>query len=158
MVEYVYIIQRVNLLDTNIYKIGRTKQKCLKRVCNYPKGSELVLQVECKDCEKIERDVIKLFRSKYIFRPDIGNEYFEGEKKSMMIDMFDIVMNEGKEEEIGTEGYLPESPQSIAVKNWLVNQTAFIITKNNKDKVSTREVLKQYHDDTEDINMKQKNL
>ena len=98
MVEYVYIIQIREFLGTNIYKIGRTKQECLKRVCSYPKGTILVLQVACKDCEKIEREVINVFKSNYMLRQDLGNEYFEGEKKSMMIDMFDIVMNEGKED------------------------------------------------------------
>ena len=93
----VYIVQIREFLGTNIYKIGKTKQEGLRRVRSYPNGTILLLQVACKDCNKIEKEVISLFRSKYILKQELGNEYFEGDGKSMMIDMFDMVSNEGKE-------------------------------------------------------------
>ena len=91
--QYVYLLQErefVNL-DQPIYKIGKTMQLNSKRFTQYPKGSVLLLQLICLDCNACETQLIKLFTNKYIRRRDIGNEYFEGDFTGMIADIFRIV-------------------------------------------------------------------
>jgi len=45
--EYIYLIREREFIKTNepIYKIGKTKQPCLNRLYNYPKGTALIFQI-----------------------------------------------------------------------------------------------------------------
>lgn len=94
--NYIYLLQEREFIKTNesIYKIGRTKQEQNKRFKQYPKNSKLLLQIECDDCVELEKYLLKIFKDKYKQRKDIGNEYFEGDPKNMINDIFDNVMEE----------------------------------------------------------------
>lgn len=90
--SYIYLIQEREFVNANqnVYKLGKTKQKNTKRASQYPKGSHLVLQKICDDCDQAEKSLITIFKNKFKQREDIGNEYFEGEQKDMIkeIDLF----------------------------------------------------------------------
>jgi hypothetical protein len=94
--HYVYLLQTREFKNSNqdIYKIGRTKKENLKRFEQYPKGSILLLQMKCIDCKYIEKIILKLFREQFEQKKDIGNEYFQGNFKSMMDIIYNIVKNE----------------------------------------------------------------
>lgn len=95
--EYVYLLQEREFINANksIYKIGRTKQETTTRFRNYPKGTKLLLQRSCFDCVRCEKEIIKRFKAnRYICCKNIGNEYFEGDPKSMIKDINFIVDNE----------------------------------------------------------------
>ena len=47
-------------LNENIYKIGKTKQPINKRLSQYPKGSELLLCLKVNNCDKFEKNIIKI--------------------------------------------------------------------------------------------------
>ena len=89
MSNYIYLLQEREFIKTKepIYKIGKTRQKHNDRLKQYPKGSKLLLQLSVDDCDKFERDIIKLFREKYKWRKDIGHEYFEGNYNEMIKDI-----------------------------------------------------------------------
>lgn len=99
MAQYVYLLQTREFINSRqpIYKIGRTKQANFKRFGNYDKGFVMLFQGSCRDCEKLEKQIIILFSIKYERRLDLGQELFEGDQLSMMGDMCDIVRNEGVE-------------------------------------------------------------
>lgn len=67
MTEYIYLLQEREFIKTNenIYKIGKSKQSNLKRILNYPNGTILICQHMCNDCNKLEKELIKLFIKKY---------------------------------------------------------------------------------------------
>ena len=48
----------------------------------------------CKNCHKLEKELIKLFKGKYIFQKDYGNEYFQGDYISMITDIANAIKNE----------------------------------------------------------------
>lgn len=88
--NYIYLLQErefVNL-NQNIYKIGKSKQENCKRINSYPKGSKLILQLLCDNCDLMETQLIALFTDKYVHKEAIGREYFEGEVESMINDIF----------------------------------------------------------------------
>ena len=103
MPEYIYLLQEREFIKTleNIYKIGKSKQENLKRIQNYPNGTELIIQSECDNCDIVEKELIKIFKEKFIQRTDIGTEYFEGDKYKMRKIIFDYI---NKEEEYLEEG------------------------------------------------------
>jgi len=72
-------------------KLVRPNKKHNDRLKQYPKGSILLLQVVCVDCSVTERELITIFKNKYIHRKDIGNEYFEGDYKDMMDVIFENI-------------------------------------------------------------------
>jgi len=87
MVSYIYLLQEREFIKTNepIYKIGKTKQINDKRFKQYPKGSILLLQKYCENCDEKEKELIKIFKNNFIQRKDIGTEYFEGKYEDMML-------------------------------------------------------------------------
>ena len=84
--QYIYLLIEREFIKTNenIFKLGKTKQSNLKRFDSYPKGSKLLYQTICSDCDSIEILLIKIFKKTYKQRKDIGNEYFEGNYKHMI--------------------------------------------------------------------------
>jgi len=96
--NYIYLVKEREFIKTkeNIYKIGRSKQENTKRFLQYPKGSELIIQSRCIDCIKTEKILINLFKTKFIHRRDIGNEYFEGNDLIMQSIIHDLLFNEIK--------------------------------------------------------------
>ena len=95
MSEYIYLLQEREFITTkqNIYKLGKTKQENLQRFKQYPKGSKLILQQVCYDCDMLETQLIREFKNKYIHRRDIGNEYFEGDYNKMVKDIYNKITN-----------------------------------------------------------------
>lgn len=89
--NYIYLLIEREFLALNkpIYKIGRSKQELNKRVVSYPKGSRLLIQIYCDDCIEIESKLLRWFRIKYKSRKDIGSEYFEGDFRLMIADIYD---------------------------------------------------------------------
>ncbi len=87
--QYIYLLQEREFIKTkeNIYKIGKTTQPNHERLKQYPKGSSLLLQSVCSDCNIIEKELINEFKHKFKQRLDIGIEYFEGN----YIDMIRVI-------------------------------------------------------------------
>ena len=98
--QYIYLLQEREFTKTNenIYKIGKTKQENCKRFKDYPKGSILIIQVICENCDTIEKELIHLFKQQFMQRIDIGTEYFQGDPSRMRKVIFDYIMSlESKE-------------------------------------------------------------
>ena len=93
--EYIYLLQEREFIKTNepIYKIGKSKQENLKRICNYPNGTKLLFQIICEKCDFIERELINIFKNKYELQRNIGNEYFKGDYKEMIDDIYKYISN-----------------------------------------------------------------
>jgi len=74
-----------------------TKNANHERFNQYPKGSILFFQTICDDCTNSEKEIIKIFKTIFTHRKDIGNEYFEGDYK-IMIDIIYLTIKNEKEE------------------------------------------------------------
>jgi hypothetical protein len=85
--QYIYLLQEREFIKTkeNIYKIGKTTQLNHERFKCYPKGSKLLIQTICCNCHIFEKELIKLFKDKFIQRIDIGIEYFQGNYMDMIL-------------------------------------------------------------------------
>jgi len=93
---YIYIIREREFINSNkqIYKIGKTSGDCPnKRLCNYPKGSELIYTCFTNNQDQTEKEIKIKFKENYIQRIDIGIEYFEGDFKLMIKLITDIILN-----------------------------------------------------------------
>lgn len=88
--QYIYLLQEREFIKTNepIFKIGKTKQKPLKRMSQYPKMSKIYLILNVDDCTIAEKKLIHIFDQKFIQRKDIGREYYSGN----VIDMINLIM------------------------------------------------------------------
>jgi hypothetical protein len=85
--QYIYLFHLREFIKSNenIYKIGKTKQNNNNRLKQYPKGSILLHQTICVNCDETEKELIKIFKNKFKHCKDIGNEYFQG-NYNLMID------------------------------------------------------------------------
>ena len=90
--EYIYIIHPAQCININIYKIGRTKN-IIKRFKQYPKGSELLFSITCKNSNIIESNILKFLRNdeKYINAKDYGMEYFQCNLENLKNDISKII-------------------------------------------------------------------
>ena len=93
--EYIYLLQEREFIKTNesIYKIGKSKQENLKRICNYPNGTKLLFQTICHNCDILEKKLINIFKNKYELQKNIGLEYFKGNYKEMIKDIYKLIFN-----------------------------------------------------------------
>ena len=91
--NFIYLIIEKEYITNNedIFKIGKTTQKRLKRFDKYKSGSILLSYNRCTDCHKSEKEIIKFFKIKYKQRLDIGLEYFEGNHEDMIDDIYSII-------------------------------------------------------------------
>ena len=91
--NYIYLLQEREFIKTgeNIFKIGKSKQSNNKRFNSYPKGSILLFQIMCIDCDTTETDLIKLFDTSFIKCKNIGNEYYKGNFNEMIKCIFNCV-------------------------------------------------------------------
>jgi len=95
MDHFIYLIQLREFIENNdkknIYKIGKTKQPNYKRYSSYANGSVIMLHINCIDCDAAEKTIINIFKQKYIHKHQYGNEYFEGNCQSMIMDIINVV-------------------------------------------------------------------
>ena len=91
--NFIYLIIEKEYITNNedIFKIGKTTQKRLKRFDKYKSGSILLSYNRCTDCHISEKEIIKFFKIKYKQRLDIGLEYFEGNHEDMINDIYSII-------------------------------------------------------------------
>lgn len=98
MTNYIYLIQEREFIEDkkkkNIFKIGKTTQDRFKRLNGYPKGSEIIIWIQCNNCHKIENEIIKIFKTTFLHKKQYGNEYFEGNCMTMVKIIFNTIENE----------------------------------------------------------------
>lgn len=94
--NYIYLLQEREFIKTkeNIYKIGMTKKENFTRFNQYPKGSVLLFQMICNNCQEMEKQVLKLFREKFVQKLEIGNEYFQGNYTDMIDVIYFVIRHE----------------------------------------------------------------
>jgi hypothetical protein len=92
-IQYIYLLQEREFIKTKekIYKVGKTRQVNYERFRQYPKGSVILLQSNCTNCEVCEKNILSIFRNKFIKRKDIGSEYFEGNSEDMKFEINKII-------------------------------------------------------------------
>lgn len=90
--EYIYIIHCAQYINTNIYKIGQTKN-IMNRFKQYPKGSEMLFMFSCNNARQIESKILNYLKSNnnYIWYKDAGNEYFQCELDNLKSDIYNII-------------------------------------------------------------------
>lgn len=92
MEEVVYLMIEREFIESNqnVYKIGRTRFPSLKRFNAYPKKSKLLLHIYVDDSLSVETTIKNRFKELFKWRPDIGYEYFEGDRDEMIDELLSI--------------------------------------------------------------------
>jgi len=143
MIGYIYLLQEREFIKTkeNIYKLGKTKQENLKRIQNYPNGTKLIIQLECENCDINEKNLIIIFKQKFMQRIDIGTEYFEGDKYEMISIIYNVVMDYNKI--IETDNKIVETDNKIVeTDNKIVETDNKIIESDNKIVETDNKIVK----------------
>lgn len=83
---HVYLVQPVELVGTNRYKIGMSSLSNLNRVRSYKNGTRYLCIFEKPNALAIEKKLKQAFNRKYKLIG--GNEYFQADDESEMIDLF----------------------------------------------------------------------
>ena len=86
----IYFIQPSELVGTNRFKIGCSKNPSLDR-CNkgYRKGSRYICIMECTSPELLEHNIKNEFNKQ--FKLIAGTEYFEGDESIMLQNFIEII-------------------------------------------------------------------
>lgn len=133
--QYVYLLREREFVKTgeSIYKVGKTKQKDMKRFDQYPKGSVLELYMRCEDCDKLEKDILKVFRQKYQdCKENIGREYFIGNGRDMVNTIYETMRADTRDRTVEIIKEL-EDPDGVCpfsvFYDYYIKQTGDIITK-----------------------------
>ena len=143
MIGYIYLLQEREFIKTkeNIYKLGKTKQENLKRIQNYPNGTILNIQLECENCDINEKNLIIIFKQKFMQRIDIGTEYFEGDKYEMISIIYNVVMDYNKI--IETDNKIVETDNKIVeTDNKIIESDNKIVETDNKIVKTDNKIVK----------------
>ena len=134
--HYIYLLQEREFIKTgeDIYKVGKTTQENSKRFYQYPKGSKLLIQNICFNCNTIENIIIKEFKSKYKQRRDIGNEYFQGDCNDMINDIYNILIKQPRLPDVIIDENVKEDEHDQDFIN--NNEILSIIEKNKTEMLS----------------------
>ena len=91
--QYIYLLKTKLSIDKNedVFKIGRTKQPNFKRILQYPNGSVPLHYTACSNNVYYERQIINLFKQKYVQIREYGYEYFKGDYNEMKDDIYNII-------------------------------------------------------------------
>jgi len=73
--------------------LEKQNKKILNELKQYSKGSELIIQLQCENCDIIEKNLIIIFKESFRQRTDIGTEYFEGDKDKMQEIIYNHIIN-----------------------------------------------------------------
>ena len=145
---YIYLLKPLFSVTSNqdIYKIGKTSRINYKRFNEYPEGSILLLQSSCKNCDTMEKNLLKIFDEKFIKRTEYGREYFEGDITLMR----DIVNEEIRNEKIdrSTEGRIPKEVQNNVESKAETSESekGFSAVPNHQNKYKCSECDSSYDD------------
>jgi hypothetical protein len=77
----IYLIQPVELIGTNCFKVGYSDKTNLERLKGYKKGSRYINIGECIEPKILEKKIIENFNKN--FKLKCGKEYFEGDEDLM---------------------------------------------------------------------------
>jgi hypothetical protein len=79
MYEGIYLIQEREFIKTEeeVYTLGRS-HNLQERIKQYPKESNLLLIILCKNSVEIEKELIKLLTKNFTLCSNYGAEYFKG--------------------------------------------------------------------------------
>ena len=96
MSGYIYVIWLREFKNTgeSVYKVGRT-QDVLRRVSQYPKGSELLFSVRTSNVHTSETELLRMLGDNFVMRQDIGREYFEGDVTRLLTLVWEKMQNDG---------------------------------------------------------------
>lgn len=90
-VGIVYLIQPSQLIGTERYKIGCSRDLNMVRCLAYNKGTRYIYTAECNEPFVVERKIKEVFNKK--FKLISGNEYYEGNENAMKKEFLLIVMS-----------------------------------------------------------------
>lgn len=89
-VGIVYLIQPIEFIGTNTYKIGCSSKPTLDRVRHgYRSGTRYLYVCEIEHPFVVEKKIIRTFKEKFILSQ--GREYFSGDEQKMKELFLDII-------------------------------------------------------------------
>jgi hypothetical protein len=112
----IYLIQPSELVGTNRYKIGCSRQDKVRRCINgYKIGTRYICIMDCINPYNIERIMKKEFNKN--FKLIAGKEYFEGEEKNLLKIFIDTIINNNIKQQYQDEiGYKEEKEEECNVE------------------------------------------
>ena len=150
--HYIYLLQEREFIKTNepIYKIGKTKKSCLTRLQNYPKGTMLIFQIKCKDCDTYEKILISIFKEKFIQHKNVGNEYFMGNYFEMINVIYNLIWERDIKEGIdNTNNNTIHNTNHNTIDN--TNNNTIYNTNHNTNHNTIHNTNNNTNDNTNDI-------
>ncbi len=121
---FFYIIQTPDAPES-VYKIGKTTQTDPnKRLCAYPKFSNVKYTIAVANADLFEDIVMRKFRTAFIRRMELGLEYYEGDIVDIICTVHDLWLKYGNQQSIqidkSIEKLKPHGWQSF-VNEWLIH-------------------------------------
>jgi hypothetical protein len=81
---YLYMLQPVEYLNTNCYKIGLSSTCDLSRLKSYGHGTEYIQYFQCSKYREAEKELINNLNNEKTINLFKGREYFCGNKKTIL--------------------------------------------------------------------------
>lgn len=95
--EGIYLIHIREFIKSkeNVLKMGRS-DNLDNRVRQYPKGSNILFMMKCKDSILCEQYLLNLFNIKFTHKSEYGKEFFEGNEDEMIDEIYKYLHNYNK--------------------------------------------------------------
>ena len=132
----IYLIQPFEFINTNIYKIGCSKNENMSRIIKgYKSGSTVHCVFKCNEHFKLEKIIINEFKIK--FKLAQGREYFEGNFTEIYKIFFDITFNYNYKNIKNKENKNIKNKENKNIKN---KENKNIKNKENKENTEDKSI------------------
>jgi hypothetical protein len=143
--DYIYLIKEREFvrIGEDTYKIGRTQQNPpTDRLLQYPSGSEIILLTIVDDCFSVEKQLIKVFKQKFIHKKEYGNEYFNGDVKEMIKTIYTIIFDHSPSLNYNIKNTLKLKDEILEVTESRLLSTEENLKLTEEELIATRELVK----------------
>lgn len=149
---YLYMLQPVEYINTNCYKIGLSSTCNLNRLKSYGVGSRYIHYFECSNYREAETELIHKLRREETVTLFKGREYFCGNKRTILNIFIQVMLKytgmENYNEEYVEEFIGENEVESVENKVEKIIEKTFIEkiieTKNAKEEILNNNNKKQY--------------
>ena len=114
--EGMYLIHTREMVNANkdIYKIGSSIDLD-KKIKQYPNGSNILLLFTCINSKSCEKNLLKLFKERFIQKSYYGTKYFQGNSSLMIREICNYVINQSEvinPEEVNLEDNMEDNMEN----------------------------------------------
>lgn len=146
MEEFIYLV-KTNKSPDDVYLLGKSDLTKGELINQYSKKDWFYIIAPITDCEILYDKIYKIFLTKFILRPELGDSYFQGSKDKMITAIQEMTAKPCAEVKESVKSNIPEEnkPTNFKTRQDRVNEVSLRLNEINIERTElTNEIDRRY--------------